>query len=180
MMSLSIITILLAIAILGDSLILVVTPGWAQRVWRAFSRNHIAGWVMTAIGIVWAAWLLWHMPLGRFESLKPMLFLLAPGTFVLVVMSMDELLAARALGGLFILLPAPILTAARWHPSPLRLVMIVVAYIIAVKGLTLVLSPYMLKKWSNVLLRSPKQCRAWGIMGVVSALGLFALAFLVY
>ncbi|MBL7114923.1 MAG: hypothetical protein ISS35_04090 [Kiritimatiellae bacterium] len=179
-MSLSAITLLLAIMILFDSVILIVRPEWAQRAWMAFSRNRIAGWVITAIGIAWAAWLLWHMPLGRFESLKSMLFLLAPVTYILVLMSMSELLAARALGGLFVLLPTPILTAARWHSSPLRLVMIVIAYIIAIKGLTLVLSPYMLNKWSARLVRTPKQCRLWGVVGTVSALVLLALAIFVY
>ena len=58
-------------------------PGRA-RVWMAgFPRNRWAGCVLTAVDLVWSAWLVMHMPLGSFDRYKPLLYVLAPVLFVL-------------------------------------------------------------------------------------------------
>jgi len=120
------------------------------------------------------------MPMGRLETIKPWLFVLTPVLISLVCIYMEELLAARALGGLLLLIPAPILTAARLNDSPLSGVMTVVAYITAVKGISLVLSPYLLRKVSEMALKTDIRARALGAVGVGFDAFLLVLAFTAY
>jgi len=55
-------------------------------------------------------------PLQSVRDFKPILWALAPLCYVLTVCFVEELLAARALGGILLLAAAPVLDAARWHP----------------------------------------------------------------
>lgn len=108
----------------------------------AFPRHRASAILLTLVNVVWVAVLLYHTPLGRFEVLKPLLFVLAPVTFWAVTKYMDELLAPRMLGGLLLLAAVPVLDAARWHESGWRLVLTVLAYLWIVWSIFLVLSPY--------------------------------------
>jgi hypothetical protein len=152
------------------------TRAWLQR----FPRHRTTGWVLTAVALAWSARLLWLTPLGRFDAVKPYFVVLTPLSIALVCWAMDELLAARALGILLLLVPAPILEAARLQDSPLRLVMVVVAYAMAVKGAVLVMSPYALRKGLAFALGHDRACRIWGSIAMFYAAALAALAALIY
>ena len=178
------VSILIGCAIAALFAPLATHPRSAGEWLKRFPRNKAAAWVLTAIDLLWAACLIFSMHLGRieipilntvadFERLKPLLFILTPVAFFLIVLLMDDLLAPRALGGLFLLIPAPVLAIARWHDSPLRLVMIVFAYALAVKGVILVLSPHMLRKFTKPCLRDDGTCRIFGVVGL--AFGLLAI-----
>ena len=139
---------------------------WAVR----FPRNAWAARILTAADVVWAAWLLMDMPMGRFDAYKRLLYILAPATYWLVVKYMDELLAARVLGGLLMLLAAPMLAAARWHPSGGRLLIVAIAYASAIIGVAFMMAPYRLRRWASRLAQSDGRCRVLG--SVIGALGL--------
>jgi hypothetical protein len=158
-------------------------PDAALKAWGRFPRSVRAAWVLTSIDLIWAGALLYDTPLGPVESYKPALFALVPIAIVLLVRFVDELLAARALGGLLILIPAPILDAARWHPSPWRLFIIVLCYIMVIKGVVLVLAPYVVRKglvvWSSG--SSPRsRMRIALAIGMVVAVALIGLGLTVY
>ena len=135
---------------------------------------------MTAVDLAWSAWLVMHMSLGPFDRYKPALYVVGPVLFFLVVFLMDELLAARALGGLLILIPSPLLDVARWHESEFRLVVTVFAYALVIAGIVLVLCPYMFRKATVWMTRSNAGCRAGGIFGLALGLLIMALALTVY
>lgn len=137
---------------------------WLER----FPRHRALGIALAAVDLLWAARLLDQMPLGRFESWKPSLYVLTPLVFFLVIYVMKELLAARALGGLLLLVPAPLLRAAQWHPSPLKLLVVLLAYVFAVVGMTLVLSPYHFRKAAARLTRDAGATRICGFCGVTA------------
>lgn len=147
---------------------------------KGFPRNRYAGIVLTVIDLLWAGYLLHAMPMGRFDLYKPLLLLLVPAAILLICNFMPELLAVRALGGLALLVPAPLLDAARWHPSPARLVVVVVAYLIVVKGMVLLLSPYRFRQAVEFFMPDSKACRVWGLTGLVFSICLLALAVTVY
>ena len=158
---------------------LVVCPAQYRSFIEKFPRNKYAAWLLVAVDVAWATWLLFNMPLGFFDPHKQWLYLLGPLTFVLAVSFMKELLAARALGALMLLIPAPLFSIVRWHESPLRIVIVVLLYAIVIKGLWLVLSPYQLRKWAERFLKNDSMCRRWGIAGLVIAsavigIGLYA------
>lgn len=162
------------------SLPLVARPERAMAVLSRFPRSRVAAGILTAVSLFWAAMIVYHADLGQFESLKPGVMVVAVVFFFLVFFLMDELLAARALGGIMLLAATPILNAARWHPSDLRLVPVVLAYAIVVVGMALVLNPYLFRKAIERIGPSPSRWRAIGVAGVGLSVVLLALALLVY
>ena len=161
-------------------LLCVLAPRNA-RVWvEAFPRSRPAGWVLAAVALVWSARLLLAAPLGRFEGFKPLAFLATPVAFFLVVHYVDELLAARALGGILLLVPAPILDVARWHGSAWRFVVVLLAYLMAIKGIVLVLSPYQFRRKAALCIRDDGHCRVCGGIALTSGALVVALALAVY
>jgi hypothetical protein len=154
-------------------------PAGVWRGIRAFPRHALAGRLLTAIALAWVAWLLVEMPLGRFERFKPLLWILAPGSFVLIVMYVDELLAPRALGGLLLLLATPMLDAARWHGSPARFVIAALAFALVLVGMLLFISPYRFRT-QLAWMERPGAARAAGIGAAAAGAAVFALGLVAY
>jgi hypothetical protein len=180
MNGLQVATVAMAAVMAAGSILAAFAPRSFIQGVLAFPRNRVAAWTLTAVDLVWVAALLLDTNLGRFEAYKPLTYVLAPVFFFLITFFMGELLAARALGGLFLLVPAPILDAARWHDSPWRLVMVVLAYALVVKGIALVLSPYLFRRGMQVWVRDPRLCRLLGSGGLLLAALLIVLAGTVY
>lgn len=142
---------------------LVLAPGRMRRLALDFPRSRWPAWLLTAVDLCWAGWVVYHAELGRFNGLKPSLFLLTPLAIGLVAFFMDELLAPRALGGLLLLLANPILNAARWHPSPWHFVLTALAYVWVAAGIVLVLSPFRFRQVADFATRTPLRCRVGGL-----------------
>ncbi len=159
---------------------LVLCPARLRAAFAAFPRSVWPGRVLSAVGLGWAGWLLRDMPMGPLDAYKSWLVVLTPVTIGLTWFYLDELLAVRALGGLLLLIPAPILVAARLHPSQLTVVISAVCYLMVVKGLVLVLSPYVFRTWSARFLTSDRACRVAGGAGVLVDVVLVTLALTVY
>ncbi len=159
---------------------MLFSPVRAQECLKAFPRHRLTGAVLACAALVWATILLMKMNMGALEKYEPLLLVLAPLVFVLVVFFVDELLAPRALGGLLLLIPAPVLAAARWHESPWRYFAIVSAYLMVIKGISLVLSPYLFRRWCSLCVSSPEKTRLFGGIGLAYSIVWIALAFLAY
>ncbi len=158
----------------------LLSPAQARRGLTAFPRNRWMAWALTAVAVAWSAWLLNDAPLGRFETAKAYLPVLVPVAYGLIVYFMDELLAVRALGGLLILIPAPLLAAARWHDSSWRLVIVCLAYMMAIKGIVLVLNPYKFRKGVERFFATDGACRVCGSVGLALSAVLLVLGLTVY
>ena len=163
---------------------LAAAPGPARKALAAFPRNGWAGRILCAIALAWSAVLVKEMPLGWFDAHKDWLYVAGPVAYVLVVVFMDELLAARALGGLFLLMAEPVLAAARepflssvqFHPAAARLVPVLLAYGWVGIGTALVLAPYWFRKSMERLCGTDRRCRLFGLAGVAIGLLLIVLA----
>lgn len=158
----------------------VLWPAAVRRGSLAFPRSRNMAWFLTAMDLAWVAWIILHAPLGRFEWVKPYVYVAAPIAFLLLVNFMDELLAPRALGGFLLLLANPVLNAARWHESPLRLVMTVLAYLWVIAGMVLVLSPYYFRRVAQWALKTDARCRLLGLFRMLIGLGILVLGLTVY
>lgn len=180
MMNLATISLVLGSVIGAYCVFLVINPEMARNVLLALPRNKVAGWLFSGVGLLWAAWLLWNTPLGRFEDLKPILVILTPVMFLFVVFFMDELLGARALGGILVLVPAPILEVTRVSDTPFRLVIVALVYVMVVQGIALVLSPYLLRKQIGFLMGVNVACRVWGVIGTAFGVMLIILGVAVF
>jgi hypothetical protein len=159
---------------------MIAAPSGAIQGMRAFPRSRVMGAILSVIAFAWFGWILHQTPFGRFERFRQPLYLLLPAICVLVNIFNSELLAPRALGGIMILVPAPLLAAARWHPSPWRYVVIVAAYALVIKGIALILSPYLFRRGCERIVKSDALCRAWGGLGMALALLLVVLGITVY
>ena len=162
-------------------LALVAAPAAARRVLAAFPRNAWVGRALALGTLVWSAFLVNDMPLGFVDPYKGWLYAVTPVVFVLVVLLMGELLAARAFGGLLLLLAEPILASAR-EPglSAWRLTMVALAYAWVVAGMVLVLGPYWFRKTAEVVCRTDARCRLAGAAGVVVGVVLVGLGATVF
>lgn len=160
---------------------MAAAPGTARRLLAAFPRDIWGGRILAAAGLAWSAWLVYQMPFGGFDVYKPALYGIAPGIFVLAVLFLDELLAARALGGILLLVPDVMLNAAFGHPSPLRLVIVALAYAMIVLGLFLIISPFRFRRAVRPAIEAgDPRCRAVGIGGAVAGVALCLLGVIAY
>jgi len=155
----------------------LAVPARSREALRRLPRSRAAGWILAAADIAWVVWIVMHATLGRFEGLRPVIYLLAPVAVFLMGMFMEELLAPRALGALMLLIPTPVLAMVRWHESPLRLVVVVLCYVMVLVGMTLVLSPFQFRKFVERRVGSDGACRGCGaallvVAAVLAAVGM--------
>ncbi len=146
---------------------LLFAPSLWREGFRRFPRSRWCGRILAVVAVAWAGWVLRDMPLGRFEMLKAGLIPLCVLMVILVWIYMDELLAPRALGAILLLYPAPLLEAARLHDSPWRVLASALAYILVVKGMMLLLNPYLFRRFSELALGNNRLCRIAGGAGLV-------------
>ena len=173
-------------ALLGAALLALSAPGLfvparAAAPFRRFARSVWPGRVLAAVCAAWS--LLWvaAMPLGSLlDPLFPYLQFLLPVFVVAVCVFLPELLSCRAAGALMVLLPAPLLSAAQWHPSPWRLLVVAVAYAMAVAGMFFVAKPWLLRDAVAWTVASPRRFRAVSAAFAVAALALLVCAATVY
>ncbi|MDQ6624491.1 MAG: hypothetical protein M3Y86_13535, partial [Verrucomicrobiota bacterium] len=123
------------------------------RVWfRTVPRSRVIGFVLLTIALAWSFWLLATMEMGEFSSFRRPLLIALPIGYFLVLRFVDEFLAVRALGILFLLAAEPLLDAAFLRYETSRLLVTVFAYILIVKGICWVTMPYLMRDligWST-------------------------------
>lgn len=159
----------------------VMTPQKTRSWLKSFPRNKPMGFCLSAIAVALAAYLLHGSVLvATMPSIKPLVVVLAPVAYVLIVIFLGELLAPRALGGLLLIAPMFLLDTARWHSSPWRLVLTVLAYIWVIQGSALMLSPFLFRKTAEFLSRSDTRLRIAGCLGAAAGIGLLLLSLLEY
>lgn len=166
---------------IAGSVAALYSPDSARRVIGGFARHEIWGWVLTSVNLAWAGWLILHTPpFSAMPSIEPMVYLGGPLAFFLVVVFLDEMLAARALGGLLLLVGSPIMMAARESESGLSVVMTLLAYAWVVAGMVLVVSPYRLRQALAYLTIDRRRFRGWSLLGLGMGLVLLGLGLTVY
>lgn len=124
---------------------------------KAFPRNEKVGIPLVILGFAWS-FILWScMDLGEFFKIeRPVQFIII-GVCVGVIVYVKEFIAVRALGFLMILAAAPILDSAFLKEPQTRLLLVALAYAIALKGMFWVGMPYLLRDQINWLLAEKKR-----------------------
>ena len=166
MLSLSTIAVLLGVLMLVLCVPGLVRPELQRKLLLAFPRNVMASRILAAIAVFWVSWIVFHGNLGRFAVLQPMVYLAGPLLLVVLLLYLDELLAPRALGFLLLLAANPILVAARWHESNWSILMSLIAYIMVIKGIILVLSPFRFRLALNFWADKESRYRLMNFLGV--------------
>ncbi len=158
----------------------LLAPEAARRFIGGFPRNRSWAWFLTSLDMLMVSVLVWGLPESWFTPWRASLFVLAPVSVILIGLFVDELLAVRALGGLLLLLAAPVLEVARFHPSEARLVLVVMAYAWVFPGMLLVANPWWFRKLTAPMVATSARCRVLSGFGVLLGLVLIGLGLWVY
>ncbi len=155
--------------------LMLVRPAWFRERLDLFPRSVWPARILLALAVVWWGLLIHISVLPFLNQFKPLILLGLPVFYLLLVIYLDELLAVRALGALLVLGANPVLIHVRWEDTPFRLLFVVVAYLMAVKGMVLVCAPYLFRIGCGRSLRGPRAVRTWGaaaaVLGAVMAVG---------
>ena len=171
----SISTLVGMLTLLSGALTLAL-PTRAQRIWKAIPRSVWPGRILSAVCIVWAGLWLCVMPLGPLSIIRDFLWLLIPVATLSVCIFTPDLLTCRAIGGLLVLVPTPMLSAAAWHPSPLRYVVIVYAYAMILAGMYYIALPWLLRDHITWSYAKPIRSRIVASLAVILGAALIGLA----
>ena len=159
----------------------VLRPASAREWLKSFPRSTTAGCILAFAGVAWAGKLLYYSSLlAWMPSARQAVLVVFPVFYVLIVLFMRELLAARALGGLLLLAPRVIIDAAIWHESRWRFVLIAMAYLFIVWGAILILMPYHFRKTVEWVAGSDSRLRVIGIVGLLFGAGIICLGMTVF
>jgi hypothetical protein len=145
----------------------LLQPGPVQQWLRKFPRSKPAGAVLLILDSVWALVLIATMDLGEFSNLRTMLIIVILAATFLTFRYVEEFLAVRALGILFLLLAEPLIEAAFLRPETGRLLLVAWAYALAVMGMIWVGLPYLLRDQIDWLRGSRATWSAAALAGVV-------------
>ena len=180
MLSLSRWSLLLGAILLIKGLFILAARPQAAQVAQGFSRNVWAGRILATCAWAWAGWALYVMPLEMLMAIRPWIPLLILVAIPLSWFWMADLLSCRALGGLLVLFPCPLLLAAREEPSPLRLALVIFTYLAIVIGMWLILYPYYLRRWIEWCVAQPLRMQLAGAASAVLGAFFVALGLLVF
>ncbi len=108
-----------------------------------FPRNRLAGMILTACAWIWVGIELYRHPVDLLAFFSPTTTLcLALVCIPLSWVLLENLLSIRALGGLLMLWPMPVILAIREHDSLWRLIPITLGYIHLILGMIFVFYPW--------------------------------------
>ena len=150
-LSLQTVGLLAGLFLLLVSLPGVFNPDYSRGLAKRLPRSRVAGFLILTIDLFWTLWLLATVEMGEFQNFRRPLLIVLPIGFFLVLRFVDEFLAVRALGMLFLLAAEPLLDAAFFRNEPSRLLVTVLAYLMIVIGLFWVTMPYLMRdhiEWS--------------------------------
>ncbi len=145
-----------------------------------FPRSKAAGVALLTVDLIWAFWLLATMEMGEFSSFRRPLLIALPIAFVLILKFVDEFLAVRALGILFLLAAEPLLEAAFLRYEMSRLLVTVFAYVLIVEGLLWVMMPYLLRDQISWSTRTTARWRTFGGICLLYGAAVLTCAFTLY
>ncbi len=172
--------ILAGLFLLLISLPNVFKPALGRDWFTQLPRSRPAGVFLLTLAALWSFWLLATMEMGEFSSFRrPLLFALPVG-YVLVLRFVNEFLAVRALGILYLLAAEPLIDAAFLRHENSRLLLTVLAYILVVKGLFFVTMPYVMRDQIDWGTRTNGRWFSINVAVLVYGAALLGLAFTQY
>lgn len=162
--------ILVGLWLVASHVVAFVKPGIVKPWLKAFPRNEKIGTVLVIIGFAWA-YLIWScMDLGEFFKIERPVQMVIIGVCVGVIVYVKEFLAVRSLGFLMILAAAPMLESAFLKDPQSRLLLVVFAYAIAVKGMFWVGMPYLMRDQITWVLAKENRYKIGALAGAAYGL----------
>jgi len=168
--------LVLAVWLIGVHLLMLAKPAMVQGFLHKFPRHSLLGPIILGIGLAWF-WLLiapegygfmsaLTMNLGEFDGAKPYLQWLVPMSWFLVIISVRDFLAVRALGLLGLMVASPLLEAAFLKDPTSRLLVPVFAYALLTASMFWVGMPYLFRDAVTWVTASPQRWTAMALAGL--------------
>jgi len=179
--------LVLAVFLIVIHAVMLAKPQQVQQALIKFPRSQMPGQILLGIGLAWF-WLLiapdgmgklsaLTMDLGEFNGAKRFLHILVPVLLFLVVISVRDFLAVRALGLCGLMAAAPLLDAAFLKDPTSRLLVPIYAYAMLTASMFCVGMPYLFRDAVTWVTAEPKRWfaaagggLAYGIAVLVCAL----------
>lgn len=159
--------IALGLLLLATHLFALLQPAQTQSFLKAFPRHKEIGIALMALNFLWWFWIISKVDLGEFHTVRRGMQMILPVMFVLVVLFVDEFLAARALGFFVLLLACPLLDVAFQKQVGGRILIPILCYVWIVFALFWVGMPYLLRNQIAWVSASTKRWRGMAIAGLV-------------
>jgi len=158
----------------------LMMPASVRKFVIALPRSRGMGIIFLSLAFIWSFWLLMTMEMGEFSSFRRPLLIGLPIGYFLVLRFVEEFLAVRALGILFLLAAEPLLEAAFLRYEASRLLVTVFAYILIIAGLIWVTMPYLLRDHINWSTRSPGRWQALNVLALLYGAAILTFALIRY
>jgi hypothetical protein len=176
---LSQVALVLGLACLAGHLWPLIRPASCGEWLKKFPRNTAVGVVLMLLGTAWFEWNLIQSDISDFAEFRPILLI---GFVVLGVgccLFVRDYLSIRGLAVVACLLADVVLDSQRWHPSALKNLVTVWAYVWVVAGMWLAVAPWRARDWIAWCVAREGRVRAFGLAGVawgalIAALGVTA------
>ncbi|MBP6600632.1 MAG: hypothetical protein KA250_02435 [Verrucomicrobiales bacterium] len=162
--------ILIGVFLISSHAMALLKPDLVKPWLKKFPRNEKIGIILVIIAFAWTLIIWSGMDLQEFFKIERTVQLILIAGCIGVIVYVKEFLAVRALGFLMILAAAPILDSAFLKEPQTRLLIVALAYAIALKGMFWVGMPYLLRDQINWVLAKDKRFTIGAILGVVYGL----------
>lgn len=157
--------VLIGLWLIASHVFALAKPGLVKPSLKGFPRNEKIGTVLVIIAFAWT-FVVWScMDLGEFFKIKKAVQMILVAGCVGVIVYVKEFLAVRSLGFLMILAAAPILDSAFLKEPQTRLLLVALAYAIALKGMFWVGMPYLMRDQIHWILAKENRYRIGAISG---------------
>lgn len=172
-MSLSVWSILFGLFFGVTGVLALVRPELTKKIYHKFSRDVWTGRILSMIAWIWAAIAVLRMGLDFLAPFQTVIVFLGIVCIPLTWFWLENLLPCRAFGGLLTLIPYELLHVARIHPSPWRLALVILAYVMIVWGMILILYPWKMRELLDWIISGGRKLRIYALSQIL--LGVFFL-----
>ncbi len=179
-MSLQWIAIVLGLLATAGGITGILRPELVHRFAEVFPRSTVPAWIFTALCCFLGAREAAAMNMGFFGVIKPYIPFVALGVFAASVTYMKELLAPRALGGFLCLIAVPIVRTASLSGAPFFQVVVALAYVWVIYGITVLMSPWYFRKWYKPFLENEARFKTAAFGKTAIGILLLGLGIFVY
>jgi hypothetical protein len=165
---------------LGGGLWALRFPETAKRFYRELPRNQRVGRILLLVDLVWVLWVFAPMRLGGWEWIKPIFLYASPLIYWFIITCVNQYLGARSVALFLILLAKPVVIVCFLYDTPLRLVLVTLAYLWVVMGICFVAAPHWMRDAVAFLEGRPGRwiCGCW--LKVVVSVVLIGLGFFAF
>jgi hypothetical protein len=152
----------------------VISPSTFREQMLRFPRSVMAGRVLIGIVAVIAGYNLYQASVNNWSWARPLVLIGVPVAYLLVIRYADQFLAVRGAAALVLLLARVMLLATDRSEHPMRLLVVVLAYLWVVAGIWMAVAPHHFRDVARFIVNNDTRCRA--VCGGAVVLGAFLTA----